>query len=67
MQCDQCISCRHYQGCWSCDAFPEMDSIPVEIATGGFDHSRPFPGDKGIRWSPLLVPRMEDDDDRRSP
>ncbi|MEU9999208.1 hypothetical protein [Streptomyces sp. NPDC050848] len=29
-----------------CAAFPE--SIPGDIAPGGFDHRRPYPGDGGV-------------------
>ena len=55
-QSDQCISCRHYRGPYTCAAFP--GSIPEEIITGGFDHSQPYPGDGGIRFE-----EVELDDD----
>jgi len=36
-----------------CDAFP--DGIPVEIFSSDFktDHTKPYPGDHGIQYSPL--------------
>jgi hypothetical protein len=48
----QCLECRRYQGAWSCEAFPEMDSIPDDIATGEFDHTNPHEGDNGLRFVP---------------
>jgi len=48
---NQCNSCIHYQGPFSCDAFPE--EIPDDIFTGLFDHTKPYPGDNGIRWEPI--------------
>ncbi|HNS33470.1 MAG TPA: hypothetical protein PKN36_10960 [bacterium] len=44
----QCIHCKHCQGFGECSAFP--DEIPEEIFDGRFDHRKPYPGDKGIRW-----------------
>ncbi len=35
----------------TCDAFP--DGIPEEILFGPFDHTEPYPGDHGLRYSPL--------------
>jgi hypothetical protein len=50
MQSDQCISCRHYRGALSCDAFKK---IPQKILEGTHDHTEPFRGDGGIRFEPL--------------
>jgi len=47
----QCATCSNYEGGLKCPAFP--NKIPVEIITGDFDHSKPFPGDNGIRWEKL--------------
>jgi len=44
----QCATCAHYKGQLKCKAFPE--GIPEEILTGRFDHTKFFPGDKGVRW-----------------
>jgi len=49
----QCLNCKHLfkGGKWgiACDAFPE--EIPDDILDGGeFDHTKPFPGDNGIRF-----------------
>lgn len=45
-----CFTCDHY---WfdkelKCDAFPE--GIPEGVY---YDHSKPFPGDNGIRFVPI--------------
>lgn len=50
-QSDQCISCQHYQGAITCDAYP--DGIPIEIITGEHDHTQPYEGDNGIRFEPI--------------
>lgn len=37
-----------------CDAFPAPQVIPLELQIeGDFDHTKPFPGDGGIRFEPL--------------
>ena len=33
-----------------CEAFPQ--GIPEEIWVGEFDHTKPYPGDNGIRFEP---------------
>lgn len=49
MQSQQCQTCvEHLTGYGICRAFP--DGIPPEIATGEHDHTKPFPGDQGIRY-----------------
>lgn len=40
--------CRQYLGEARCEAFP--DGIPEEIAHGDNDHTRPYPGDRGLRY-----------------
>ena len=48
---EQCRNCKHIirpSIDLVCDAFPE--EIPDEIITDGFDHTKPFPGDNGIRF-----------------
>jgi hypothetical protein len=35
----------------TCAAFPQR--IPQEIYSGRIDHSKPYPGDRGIRFAPL--------------
>ena len=50
-----CIYCRHlrlHEG-RTCDAFPERDSIPLEIWLGENDHQSPYPGDHGIQFEPV--------------
>jgi len=47
----QCLMCIHYRMDLKCAAFP--DRIPEEIFTGIRDHRRPYPGDKGLRYSPV--------------
>ena len=45
----QCLICAPYRiGQGACEAFP--DRIPKAIMTGEFDHSMPFPGDRGLRF-----------------
>lgn len=48
---DQCLRCKHFTPKYgfSCSAF---DRIPNEIIDMDFDHRKPYPGDKGIRWEP---------------
>ncbi len=47
----KCHLCRHdFRGKSGCKAFP--DEIPLEINTGDFDHSNPYPGDNGTRFEP---------------
>ncbi len=51
VSCKQCISCRHYTGVLTCEAFP--DGIPSEIVTCDFIHTEPYPGDHGIQFEPV--------------
>ena len=59
----QCVECSRFRGVkWLgdeesserivCKAFP--DGIPIEIIANIFDHDKPYPGDHGIRFSPLI-------------
>jgi hypothetical protein len=49
-----CLRCRRLRrenlpdGTPACDAFPE--GIPAEIFDGKADHTRPFKGDRGLRF-----------------
>ena len=52
----QCARCRHYEFAVTCAAFP--DGIPIDIFTGQFDHTKPYPNaknpqDSGIRFEPI--------------
>jgi hypothetical protein len=50
-----CAYCKHLrvdEG-RTCDAFPERDSIPLEIWLGENDHQAPYPGDHGIQFEPV--------------
>lgn len=47
----QCWMCTRNPNRDKCDAFP--DGVPLIIQTNEFDHRRPFPGDNGIRFSPV--------------
>lgn len=52
-QCPNCVWRRltgNELGIPICSAFPA--GIPVEIMTGEFDHTKPYPGDGGIRYLP---------------
>jgi len=46
MQCNLCI--HRIVGTATCTAFP--DKIPAAILAGHHDHTKPFPGDKGVRF-----------------
>ena len=58
-----CLLCKHYRQAqdWgepnTCAAFP--DGIPEDIELGGFDHRKPFEGDRGFRFE--LKPGVEMD------
>ncbi len=46
-----CASCKHKDPKGrKCKAFPK--GIPIEIAIGDFDHTKPYPGDNEIRFEP---------------
>lgn len=51
-----CTRCKHFDqinfvaGLY-CDAFPE--GIPDDIARGEVIHTKPYPGDHGIRFEPV--------------
>lgn len=51
MTSDQCALCAHYRIGRTCAAFP--GGIPAVILTGEVDHREPYPGDHGVRWSPV--------------
>lgn len=52
----QCLICIHMHptgsatGQSACDAFPQ--GIPFQIQSGDIDHTKPYPGDGGVRYSP---------------
>ena len=52
----QCMNCHRFIGAASgvdtgtCGAFA---AIPVEIWVGAFDHSKPYAGDRGLRFDPI--------------
>src|SRR4051794_9495486 len=58
-QCDACIHLdRDTPGGYRCAAFPEW--IPVPIQANKHDHSKPYPGDHGIRYEQIRPgPRAE--------
>ena len=46
-----CMDCQHLiekLGPFRCKAFPEK--IPDDILMDGYDHTKVYPGDKGIRF-----------------
>jgi hypothetical protein len=45
-----CHLCARRRDVDTCDAFP--GGIPNEILVGDFDHRRPYPGDRGLLFSP---------------
>lgn len=64
----KCMSCKHYWDTQEfgdniprCDAFPEpvereedwtLLAIPQNILNEKFDHTKPYSGDRGIRFEP---------------
>lgn len=48
----KCYECIHFREVprFTCKAFPRR--IPREIKFEGFDHTKPFKGDNGIRFEP---------------
>lgn len=54
-----CSLCRHLDrsGERRCAAFP--DSIPLVIWTGQNNHRKPFPGDHGIQFAPLVQQTLD--------
>lgn len=44
----QCRSCAHLRPEGNCKAF--VNGIPVQIWVNNFDHTKPYPGDNGIRY-----------------
>ena len=48
----QCAVCRNLTSAatWTCRAFPA--GIPGAILAGAFDHTKPYLGDHGIRFTP---------------
>jgi hypothetical protein len=50
-----CAFCVHlrFDKVRSCVAFPKENGIPLKIWNGENDHTKPYPGDKGIRFEPI--------------
>lgn len=48
---EQCATCRHWTVALRCEAFPV--GIPEPILSGRHDHTRPYPDDNGLRYSPI--------------
>lgn len=47
----QCATCKHLHtkaNKTTCDAYPE--GIPDGILLGYFNHTKPFPGDRGVTY-----------------
>jgi len=46
-----CYECKHHIAVGVCMAFP--DGIPLDIAEGRNDHTKPYEGDNGIQFDPI--------------
>ena len=46
-----CIMCQLTKDAITCKAFP--NGIPDAIIMGEHDHTKPYPGDNGIRFEPV--------------
>jgi len=51
METVYCMTCKHYNGLQTCDAF--KDKIPQDIFTGLRNHEEPVEGDNGITYEPI--------------
>jgi hypothetical protein len=49
--CGFCKHC-HLPESATCTAFPS--GIPREILIDGYDHRKPYPGDHGVQFAPLV-------------
>ena len=60
--CARCKHCTIVDGDLICEVFSEKKTwndnqifptfIPPDILSGDFDHTKPYPGDNGIRYEP---------------
>lgn len=48
-----CTHCRHWVGLPGQRTCAAFDRIPMAIWLSKNDHSRPWPGDRGIRFQPI--------------
>lgn len=54
-----CLNCKHFQKpkkggeLFKCKAFP--NGIPMELLTGEVAHTRPYSGDKGVRFEAIEI------------
>ena len=48
----QCMTCVHRRSLSHCTAFPK--GIPTVIFLNQHDHRKPYPGDRGIRWTEIV-------------
>lgn len=51
-----CLLCKHYIKPYRCKAFKK---IPIKLWNVYYSHTKPYPGDKGIRFEKLSIEELK--------